>query len=141
MYKLTILVFGLLLSMHAKAADLTVNIENITQTKSPIICALFDSKDGFPMKRNLATMIVNADLTGDGATCLFKDIPQNQIAVSIVEDLNKNGKVDTTFVGFPKEPWAVSNNAKAHTFGPPTFEEASVDGEASISINIKLIKP
>lgn len=141
MYKLTILVVSLLLPMHIKATDLTVNIENIAQTKSPIICAMFETKDGFPMKRQLAKIVVNAEFSKDSATCLFKDTPQKLIAISIIEDLNNNGKVDTTFVGFPKEPWAVSNNVKAHAFGPPTFEEAAVDGTTTSSISIQLIKP
>lgn len=141
MYKITHLLFGLLLTMHANAADLTVNIKNITLSKSPIICALFDSKDGFPMKRKLAKVTVYAELSEEGAVCTFKDIPHQHIAISLVEDLNSNGKVDTTFVGFPKEPWAVSNNIKAHTFGPPTFEEAAIDGATSNSIDIQLIKP
>jgi uncharacterized protein (DUF2141 family) len=141
MRKITILIFGLLLTIHTNAADLIVNINNISQSKSPIICALFDSKVGFPMKRKLAVMTVNGELSEDGATCTFKDVPQRPIAISVVEDLNSNNTVDTTFVGFPKEPWAVSNNVKAHTFGPPTFEEAAVDGSSIHSINVQLIKP
>jgi uncharacterized protein (DUF2141 family) len=139
-YKLLFL-FVLLCSFSAHAADLAVNIENITQTKAPIICALFDSADGFPMKRKSAISSVTAELEGDNAICTFKDIPAKQIAISVLEDLNNNGKVDTTFVGFPKEPWAVSNNAPAHTFGPPTFAEAAIDGASISNINIKLIKP
>lgn len=141
MYKETIVLFSLLFSGLTQAADLVVNIENITQTKSPIICALFESKDGFPIKNKFAKITVYAEFSGDSATCVFKDIPQNKIAISVVEDLNNNGKVDTTLVGFPNEPWAVSNNFPAHAFGPPIFEEAMVDGASKNSINIKLIKP
>jgi uncharacterized protein (DUF2141 family) len=141
MYKETIFLFGLLIPIFTQAADLVVNIESITPTKSPIICALFESKDGFPMKSKFAKTTVNAEFSSDTATCVFKDIPEKQIAISVVEDLNNNGKVDTTFAGYPKEPWAVSNNVPAHAFGPPTFEEAVVNGASKNSIDIKLIKP
>ncbi len=138
-YKLAFM--SIIVSSAAQAADLTVNIENITQTIAPIICALFDKPDGFPMKRKLAKTSVNAEIADDKAVCVFKDIPAKQIAISVVEDLNNNGKVDTTFMGFPKEPWAVSNNAPAHTFGPPIFAEAAIEGASTDSISIQLIKP
>ena len=141
MFKLILSTLILICSSRVLAADLTVNINNITQTKAPIICALFDNAEGFPMKRKLAKATINADIIEDKAVCVFKDIPAKQLAISIVEDLNNNGKVDTTFVGFPKEPWAVSNNVPAHTFGPPTFAEAAIDGASAESISIQLIKP
>lgn len=144
MYKVIIILFVLfvlLFSSLSNATDLVVNIENITSTKSPIICALFDSKNGFQMKRKFAKVTVDAELLGDKATCTFKDAPQKLIAISVVEDLNNNGNVDTSFIGFPKEPWAVSNNIKAHQFGPPSFEEAAIDRTAINLIEIQLIKP
>lgn len=141
MFREIILLFILLFSKLTQAADLTINIENISQTKSPIICALFDSKDGFPMKAKLAKLTVNAEFSEGKAICVFKDVPAKRIAISVVEDLNSNGRVDTTFIGFPKEPWAVSNNIAAHNFGPPTFEEAATDSASVNNINIRLIKP
>ena len=36
---------------------------------------------------------------------------------------NDNGKMDTNFLGIPKEPVAISNNAKGK-FGPPKYKDA-----------------
>lgn len=141
MLKLKLILVGLLYSGIAEATDLIVNIENITQNKAPVICGLFDSEEGFPLQRKLAKASVSAEITAKGVMCVFKDIPAKQIAISVMEDWNRNGKVDTSFVGFPKEPWGVSNNAPAHAFGPPTFAEAMIDGASTNDITITLIKP
>ncbi len=69
---------------------------------------------------------------------VYLKIPQKLIAISVVEDTNNNGKLDATFVGFPKEPWGVSNNAPAHA---PSFVEAAIDGVAINDITIALIRP
>ena len=37
-------------------------------------------------------------------------------------DLNKNGKLDTNFIGIPKEEFGNSNNIQPN-FGPPKFED------------------
>ena len=39
-------------------------------------------------------------------------------------DLNKNKKLDTNFLGIPKEPYGFSNEKKGR-FGPPKFKEVS----------------
>ena len=50
-------------------------------------------------------------------------LPPGEYAFSIFYDSNNNGKLDTNFIGIPKEPLALSNNARAK-FGPPKYEDA-----------------
>ena len=47
-------------------------------------------------------------------------------AFSFFHDLNNNKKLDTNFLGIPKEPYGFSNNKKGR-FGPPKFSEASLE--------------
>ena len=51
------------------------------------------------------------------------DLPPGEYAISIYYDANGNGELDTNFIGIPKEPVALSNNAKAK-FGPPKYKDA-----------------
>jgi uncharacterized protein (DUF2141 family) len=46
-----------------------------------------------------------------------------EYAFSIFYDSNNNGKLDTNFIGIPKEPLALSNGARPK-FGPPRYEDA-----------------
>ena len=43
--------------------------------------------------------------------------------LSVFYDRNGNGELDTNFIGIPKEPIALSNNATGK-FGPPKYEDA-----------------
>ena len=69
-------------------------------------------------------------------------LPPGEYALTVFYDINDNGELDTNFIGIPKEPIAMSNNAKMK-FGPPKYEEAlfKVDLEPIIQrINIKKLK-
>jgi uncharacterized protein (DUF2141 family) len=123
----------------ASAKDLTVEIQNRKSKSSQILCGLFVRPDGFPMDPAQGEKSITAEQTSDGKTvCAFKDINAHEIAVSVLEDLNGNGKMDTSSIGLPKEPWGVSKNAAAHKFGPPKFSEAKVSLKADARIEIKL---
>jgi uncharacterized protein (DUF2141 family) len=132
---------ALFFSQAVHAAELTVDINNRKSSDSTIICGLFESKSGFPMESKKAAMVVNGSAEGDKTSCKFSNVKAGRLAIAVQEDLNANGKVDTTFVGFPKEPWGVSKDAPMHTFGPPTFDEAAIDVNGDTSIEIKLNQP
>lgn len=66
-------------------------------------------------------------------------LPEGDYSVSAVYDENSNDKLDTGFLGIPKELVAFSNNVKGR-FGPPKFEETSFKLETEMSIEIRLAK-
>jgi uncharacterized protein (DUF2141 family) len=49
-------------------------------------------------------------------------LPPGDYAFFIYDDVNGNGKLDKTWVGFPDEPYAFSNNVKLH-FAKPRFSD------------------
>jgi uncharacterized protein (DUF2141 family) len=51
----------------------------------------------------------------------FADIAPGDYALAILHDENGNGKVDTNFIGIPKEGVGFSNNATGK-MGPPSFD-------------------
>ncbi|MBK6511519.1 MAG: DUF2141 domain-containing protein [Haliea sp.] len=50
-------------------------------------------------------------------------VPLGSYALSAFYDKDNDGEMDTSFIGMPKEPIALSNNAVAK-FGPPSFDDA-----------------
>jgi uncharacterized protein (DUF2141 family) len=50
-------------------------------------------------------------------------LPVGEYALSVFYDVNANGELDTSFIGMPKEPIALSNDARAK-FGPPRYSDA-----------------
>jgi uncharacterized protein (DUF2141 family) len=79
---------------------------------------------------------------GGRATCTFPGLPAGTYAIGLLHDENDNGKMDTNFVGLPKEGYGASNDAKA-TFGPPKFKDAKVElgggGVLTLKINVRYL--
>ncbi|MGB5811602.1 MAG: DUF2141 domain-containing protein [Polyangiales bacterium] len=118
---------------------LTVEVQNIKNDTGQIGCSLFANADGFPNKSDKALDVVFVPPKARKATCVFKNVKPGTYAVSVMHDLDKDGSLDSSLMGRPKEPWAVSNNAPVERFGPPKFDAAKFrfDGEIK-TIKVKL---
>lgn len=134
---ITILI-SLIAPMYIQALDITTIITNRKSSNSTIHCGLFQSQDGFPTDSKKRLMGSIATIVDGKVICKFSNVSQGKYAISLLEDLNGNGVMDSTLVGYPKEPWGVSNNAPMHTFGPPTFEEAAFTIKENKIITIRL---
>lgn len=73
-------------------------------------------------------------------TLRLEDLPHGKYAISVFQDLNENGKLDTNFLGIPTEPYGYSQNPRPR-FRAATFEEAAFEysGKAT-KIVINLLK-
>jgi uncharacterized protein (DUF2141 family) len=120
------------------ALDLTTVISNRKDTNSTIHCGIFRSQDGFPTESKKRIQGTKAQNKDGKPICKFTGLSEGKYAVSLLEDLNGNGIMDSTLVGYPKEPWGVSNNAPMHTFGPPTFDESAFYLKEEKTIEIRL---
>jgi uncharacterized protein (DUF2141 family) len=101
-----------------------VEIDGLRNDKGQVLCALFSSAEGFPKNSAKAAVHAKSDISHGHAFCEFPGIPSGTYAVSAFHDENSNGKMDTNFMGIPREGVGASNNAKGH-FGPPKFEAAA----------------
>ncbi len=65
-------------------------------------------------------------------------LPFGEYAVKVFHDANGNDKLDTNFLGIPKEAVGFSNGARA-TLGLPDFEDAKVVlSSDSLSVDISM---
>jgi uncharacterized protein (DUF2141 family) len=108
----------------AQGSLIHVEIGGMRNDKGQVVCALFSSADGFPKKGDKAVAQTRSPISSGHAVCEFPDVRQATYAISVFHDENSNGKLDTNFMGIPREGVGASNNAKGH-FGPPKFEAAS----------------
>tara|TARA_R110002073_G_scaffold139232_2_gene289281 strand:- start:57801 stop:58214 length:414 start_codon:yes stop_codon:yes gene_type:complete len=123
------------LQMSAQEGSvLTIDFEGIKTSEGKLFVALYESEDAF-LKEPLIGKIVT--VTNGKATVVFEDLDTGVYAVSSFYDTNNNGKMDTNFLGIPKEPTAMSNQAKG-SFGPPKFKDAKFEiTSTSKTIQIK----
>jgi uncharacterized protein (DUF2141 family) len=102
-----------------------VEIDGLRNDKGKAVCSLYSSADGFPKEADKALAHTSAAITDKRAVCEFVGIaPNATYAISVFHDENSNGKLDTNFMGMPREGVGASNGAPGH-FGPPKFDAAA----------------
>jgi uncharacterized protein (DUF2141 family) len=100
------------------SGTITVHITGLKNLEGKLGVSLYNSKKGFPGKHEQAYASALKKVTGATDSILFEHLPYGTYAVSIMHDENNNGKLDTNFIGIPKEGVGVSNNPKIGMGGP-----------------------
>jgi uncharacterized protein (DUF2141 family) len=119
--------------------NLSVIVHNIRSHSGQIGFCLFNSKEGFPNHPEKAMILAFVKVVADSVEYTFKNIQLGTYAISAFHDENNDKKVNSNFIGIPKEGIGVSNNAKG-SFGPPKFDDAKFeftqsDQSVGISLN------
>ncbi len=122
----------------AQTGNISVTISNLKSDKGKCLIYVYKSEEGFPDKPQLAFKKIVNEVKGGKSIYQITDLPNGIYAIAVVHDENDNGKMDTNFVGIPKEGIGVSNNAKG-SFGPPKFKDAKFSHDSTGStINITI---
>jgi uncharacterized protein (DUF2141 family) len=101
-----------------------VTILNIRNSIGTVDCALFDSPNGFPREvLHSAMRLAVMKIPSSTARCDFEDVPSGTYAVVVLHDENMNGRLDTNWLGAPKEGYGFSNDTKV-AFRAPLFSDA-----------------
>lgn len=121
--------------LAANAATLEVEVTGIIEAKGSILVGVFNSK-GEWLKKAITGSKEAAKI---GKLVLtIENLPEGEYALSVIHDLNENGKLDSNLIGIPKEPYGFSNDA-AGNFGPPSYEKALVKlNSEKLRITVKL---
>jgi uncharacterized protein (DUF2141 family) len=130
---------ALVLVGAACGADLTVKVTGFHNQKGNAIVYLWTAADGFPSKTEKASVQKSVPIPGDSVTVIFNDVAPGTYAVSVTHDENGNGKMDTGFMGKPKEGYGASNNPQ-NKLSAPSFDQCkfNVDqGGKSLDIALR----
>jgi uncharacterized protein (DUF2141 family) len=115
-----------------------VEISGARNDKGQVLCALFPPDRGFPSKAENAVSRTHSAITNGSAVCEFVGVAPGRYAMSVFHDENSNGKMDTNFIGIPKEGVGASNDAKGR-MGPPKFDAAAFQYSGGrLELKIKL---
>ncbi len=105
-------------------STLTVEIAGLAGASGNVFIAVYDSDDtwlGDEVVVEKKVVIAEA-LDGDVVRTEL-ELPVGEYALSVFYDRDDDGELDTNFIGIPKEPVALSNNA-VPKFGPPSYSDA-----------------
>jgi uncharacterized protein (DUF2141 family) len=112
----------LLVGGTAGAADILVLIDGLEPKKGSVFMRFCDKGPLDECQQFGGTQPALAETIG----FRFTAIPPGEYAFVSFQDLNGNGEADFNFVGMPKEPFALSNDAGKKLVPPPDFDDAKV---------------
>ena len=121
--------------LHHEQKLFEFKISNVRKNNGNVVVEIYNSKNTF-LKTPYRKLVLTSN--NDVQIASFK-VPYGKYAITIYQDLNKNGKPDMNFIGIPKELIGFGNNYKP--FGEPKFESSSIVFDAtSKQEEIKLYK-
>lgn len=103
--------------------NLKVVVTNLKSKTGQVGFFLFNSADGFPSHTEKAILSGFVKVAGSSVEYTFANLAVGTYAIYAFHDEDNNKKLNTNFIGMPKEGIGVSNNAKGH-FGPPKYDDA-----------------
>ena len=116
------------------AQALTLEVRGIEKTVGLVYGAIYNSEDTF-MKKPLATFGMPADSCTISIPC--NGLPSGTYAITLYQDENQNGILDTDAFGRPMEKIGFSNDASA-VMGPPSFKKTKfiLENDTVMVINL-----
>lgn len=113
--------------LAAMADNLRVIVSNVKSDKGSVVVWVYAGPDRWLsddvfLKQDLP---VAGNRAGDTVT-LELALPPGEYALSVFQDVDGNGEMARNFMGIPKEPAGLSNNAVAR-FGPPKYKDAKFE--------------
>jgi uncharacterized protein (DUF2141 family) len=104
---------------------ITVRIEALRNDNGTVYVSLFDNKKAFGDNKG-AVVSVQARPANRTAVVMLDNVAPGRYALSFIHDENDNKKLDTNWIGIPKEGFGYSKDAMGK-FGPPKFDDALLD--------------
>jgi uncharacterized protein (DUF2141 family) len=107
-----------------ESGTVRLEVSGLQGAAGNIYISVYDSEDKWLGDEVVLTRKVAIAEALEGELVLSElALPAGNYAFSVFYDANNNDKLDTNFIGIPKEPVAISNNARPK-FGPPRYKDA-----------------
>lgn len=107
--------------------NLTVEIQELRNNQGKLLLELNDENEqvirGF-----------SEEIDDNSCTLLIENLKPGKYAFKYFHDENNDEKINTNFMGIPKEGYGFSNNASGK-FGPPSFEKMIIEITKSDTLN------
>lgn len=108
------------------SVTLTVAINGIKHQQGQICLRIYDNERGFPLGNSSEIESKCTKITGNSLKQKFTGLRKGTYAVAVIDDQNRDTKLNRDFLGIPEEGFGISNNPTVSiTTGTPKFEEAS----------------
>ena len=103
---------------------ISISISNLRNDKGHVLVSLFREGEGFPDQPGKAFRKEKLIINNKKAVIHLAAIPTGNYAIAILHDENNDTKMNTNWLGLPKEGYGFSNNVMGK-LGPPVYSRAS----------------
>ncbi|MGV3636765.1 MAG: DUF2141 domain-containing protein [Flavobacteriales bacterium] len=132
-------VLSVLVPIGSATAQVTLSVEvilNEPEAGGLLRLALCPSKEAYDTEKGCETLSVPAN--GRTVRCSFGSVKPGTYAVKVFHDINSDGELNTSWIGWPQEPYGFSNDAPVN-MGPPSFKLAAITvGEKPLTTRIQM---
>lgn len=132
-----LLIISAAVTSRTSENKLSVNINNLRNNKGHVLISLYKDGAGYPEEVNKAVRRAKLTITNKTAAVSFTGLASGSYAIAILHDENDDEKMNTNFIGLPKEGYGFSNNVMG-SFGPPSYTKASFQYSAGQSKTISI---
>ncbi|HWY62032.1 MAG TPA: DUF2141 domain-containing protein [Rhizomicrobium sp.] len=119
-------------------AALTIHIERLSPLGGILRLGVYDAAH-YPDDKSQPVAAADVPATAGMITITLKDLPPGRYAIESFQDLNGNGRMDTSWLGLPLEPYGFSRDARPFLskpgFGAVAFTLAP--GENSQTLHLQ----
>jgi uncharacterized protein (DUF2141 family) len=105
--------------------SISVEVQRVKSSDGNISVAVYNSSESFLKFGEVFKTYSTKEIKGKTQLHL-EDLPECDYALAIFHDENANDKLDTIWLGIPREAVCFSNS-KMKMFGPPGFKECVID--------------
>lgn len=115
---------------------LEIQVEGVDSSEGLIRVAVYNSEASFLDEGEV--YFTDSVKAVKGTTKVsISDLPAGEYALAIFHDRNANERLDTNWIGVPKEPYGFSN-ARTRTFGPPRYRDCVLKLQKDMIIQVPL---
>ena len=135
---LILLIMVLYQSSFSQSGNVIVEIENVqTKKGGELSAAIFNSKNFLKTGKELSS--ISKEVSATKMIFVFENLSPGEYAFVAYQDIDRNKAMKKNWIGYPVEPWGISNNPRI-LFGPPSFSESKVQVAANQTktVNIRL---
>lgn len=111
-------------AVQAAGAKLTIVLDGIPRQKGQVCLRIYNKASGFPESAAGVVQSGCKQVTGNSVTAQFYGLKPGTYAVAVYHDENSDRKLNTNFLGIPKEGFGISNNPPVKA-SAPKFKNAS----------------
>lgn len=119
-----------------QSASVAVSLSALEPSPSAVHIAIYDDPEEF---LDQPFRVLTLDTRAKTRVDTVLRLPPGEYAMAVFQDLNDNGELDKTFIGYPKEPFGFSRNF-VPKFSAPSWSDTSFRTEERDALSIELIR-